>query len=1286
MSDSDSDCVSEMFTSQKGNGVFRLKGPNFDSNLTVRSNTSVVPSNLERTHQGNYSVMLTNFESMRPGFRGALSHRGAFSHRETSPTMSLRSLDLPPRNFQQSFCRSGFAQSSVIGGRDRTRAVSPTASMISIGSNVSVAASEYIVSALKSMQFNKHEMKNIKDAYNKYVKGRIRKKLTKRRYLKQCMKYARQLSSDDSDDAYTKKRRRQSVDSGELGSDSSCSSNDVTSVRTGVTKKSSYSKHKSFKRPTQPGNNSDDSKSVRSEMQEFRKTIQGSTMVKDSTNSLKHDSFRNIFSLGPRSNCNQSNATLTAEVNKPTTLKERFQSSFLLPSQRFSKSISVQPIAEEQPKNSVKNRKLVFRHNGTNNYKTSTRPMNLKNKNNENNNETDSDEENIFSEITDPEKSILKHPQIHNKRNLNSSDESETVYSQNKKTKLSPPRKESQKENQKEVVQNNTNQKNHDSDFVFAKPCGLPVRKSVNTKKTEVQLAYNVSADPKNKVPTATAQAASVNVATEHTEVDEQSETIQSDVSSRPSFMKRKLFTQTLDVTENKGQDTSPGISPQKVYDDVMKEKNKTRKLVTNQSCLTRNVNNEDNNLLDLIQKIVPLQNMSVTSNTTQKRDSNLNGDSNVNNNNNKVPEDKWDITAIISTCNNEDMSDTYTDEEIFTVHSKEKPGQIKKGRSPKALKKCLVVVEPIPNVKTSNPNGVKPNTRILQKEKSTPKKNETMPKSLVRQAHAFWNCDSESEGPNTPTIVQPFTRKLQAKEVPISQKLAENASEKSVMVKNIKSVLEMTESSNESSMSIECVGNTVEKVASNRSLRLKTIKALRDKKTTSAKPCKPKDLQESLSNLLGKGDNNKKSQQKLTSFFDSETASKKKPAEKKCSNNAAGDKQDRKPNKDKQDNSIVAPKSQRSAQPELNRSTRARARTVTSVKNMLTNKSVDKIGNKAELNVSKRGRPRKNLNSTTPVSKENEDAAANIDADKNKVKTDGKPKPTSNRVSDLNKSQRERLRKLSTPFKINQVKAPAKTDLKIKAPAKADLNVSKRGRPRKALNNGATPSKTSKVPVTNKNDQQTSSKQIDEFISPIAFRTRRSKENSILKSPVRNLPPKPARNAKKSLNTTVNTSRRKNISNESNKENTSKGVYRKSPRNRKNNSLLNCCESPIKKTAEAEQKNDVKFVQPAVPSRVLHEVPDSPEASMSSFRPVRQTRKGRAVEGAGGSHVGLPGAGGARWAAGVARATVGAAPRHCAADQTLGSAVDDDARSFRSASSRSLLARSGRIKFLHVF
>lgn len=212
--------------------------------------------------------------------------------------------------------------------------------------------------------------------------------------------------------------------------------------------------------------------------------------------------------------------------------------------------------------------------------------------------------------------------------------------------------------------------------------------------------------------------------------------------------------------------------------------------------------------------------------------------------------------------------------------------------------------------------------------------------------------------------------------------------------------------------------------------------------------------------------------------------------------------------------------------------------------------------------------------------------------------------------------------------------------------------------------------------------DQQTSSKQNDEFISPIAFRTRRSKENSILKSPVRNLPPKPARNAKKSLNTTANTSRRKNISNESNKENTSKGVYRKSPRNRKNNSLLNCCESPIKKTAVVEQKNDVKFVQPAVPSRVLHEVPDSPEASMSSFRPVRQTRKGRAVEGAGG----LPGAGGARWAAGVARATVGAAPRHCAADQTLGSAVDDDARSFRSASSRSLLARSGRIKFLHVF
>ncbi|XP_022113371.2 putative uncharacterized protein DDB_G0282133 [Pieris rapae] len=108
------------------------------------------------------------------------------------------------------------------------------------------------------------------------------------------------------------------------------------------------------------------------------------------------------------------------------------------------------------------------------------------------------------------------------------------------------------------------------------------------------------------------------------------------EVSLKSSFSKRKLFTQKVDFLNSKEISAAAGPSPQTKIDN--KERNKTRKLVTTQSCLNRNVSDEEDNVMDLIHKIVPAEEIYATSSKT-----------------NTVTDDKFDS----------DVSDTFTDETL---------------------------------------------------------------------------------------------------------------------------------------------------------------------------------------------------------------------------------------------------------------------------------------------------------------------------------------------------------------------------------------------------------------------------------------------------------------------------------------------------------------------------------------------------------------------------------------------------------------------------------------------
>uniref|UniRef100_A0A2A4JNP1 Uncharacterized protein n=1 Tax=Heliothis virescens TaxID=7102 RepID=A0A2A4JNP1_HELVI len=615
--------------------------------------------------------------------------------------MSIRSAcDERPRNFQQYYPGMS-SQRSVFNGRSG----SPM-SMRSIDSSASVSAAD-IAFAFKNVKFNKYDLKVIKDAYHKLMKQRVRKRIERRRNMRLFLKGSRQGSGDDS---------------GEQGSNSSVSSDDCRSVKT------SYKENMSS------------SRSARIDFKSFK----DSNMVKDCSENFRQNSFRNKFSVG--SNINPFNSTLASKQTNPIpTQKDRFRnrSGFLLPSQRFNQSVASSAImenTEKPPKVAGKNMNSVKNHYSQNN----------------NNGPSASEDEEIFSEMTVREKSTY-NVESHGKRSLDSEDD--TSLPERKRTRIiSPiknapntkkaPTKPSIAPCQKGIEMSNS--------FEFAKPM-LPVWKSrPKVQEKLIAKSHTTSLQPLNDFVEPVAQTQNNLQSTQPSKVQEkpsenvpqldQSETSQiSDISSRPSFIKRKLFTQKMDVAEKANLSNDGTNSPQASVYALQKEKNKARKLVTNQSCLNREVQDE-NNLLDLIHKIVPPDRINLTNQTTM----NQTKLTDVNSKSKQDHEDKWDVTSVISMCNDEDVSDTFTDEEIFkpdytkeaeknkNTNNKVKEKNKEKGVNSAAARDCKIVLEKIQYNNTLQKQVVNQNFNLTHNNVTKP--------NMTSSVKTFWDTDFESD------------------------------------------------------------------------------------------------------------------------------------------------------------------------------------------------------------------------------------------------------------------------------------------------------------------------------------------------------------------------------------------------------------------------------------------------------------------------------------------------------------------------------------------------------------
>lgn len=490
-------------------------------------------------------------------------------------------------------------------------------------SSASISAAD-IAFALNNVKYNKYDLKVIKEAYNKLMKQRVRKRIEKRRNIRLFLKNSRRRSGDDS---------------GDQGSNSAISSDDDRSVKT-------YKENMSS------------SRSARIDLTEFRRAIRDSNMLKDCSANFRQNTSNNMFSLGSGSvnNTETYNKTQISKHSNPrSTQKDRFKNGFLLPSQRFNRSIASSLIPE--------NSENLYK-NVDNNTMNTVKNHFAQNKNN--NCASGSEDEQIFSETTVRENNI----ETQHKRSLDSDDDSNLPAK--KKSKISSPVKNAQKNNRAPSKPKNINSSNHNienqNNFEFAKPA-VPIRKlkpKVQEKliaKSSLPLTEFLEPIP-NNIQEKIQDLQSTNLLDKcydsQTQAEQAETTQNSDISNQPSFIKRKLFTQKLDVAEKANLSSDGTNSPHSNVYSLQKEKNKARKLVTNQSCLNREVQ-DDNNLLDLIHKIVPLDRMNITNQSTMNQTkTDLNTKNKTNNN------DKWDVTSVISMCNDDDVSDTYTDEEIF--------------------------------------------------------------------------------------------------------------------------------------------------------------------------------------------------------------------------------------------------------------------------------------------------------------------------------------------------------------------------------------------------------------------------------------------------------------------------------------------------------------------------------------------------------------------------------------------------------------------------------------------
>ncbi|XP_063366451.1 uncharacterized protein DDB_G0287625-like [Cydia amplana] len=538
-----------------------------------------------------------NFEKQSSAASVASSQRSIYYRRDTSPTGSVGS-DLQPRNFHQPFYSRSLSQRSVCNDR----AVSPV-SMRSIDSTASRA--DTIKSCIDIMnQCTEDEWKKIKHIVNRKIE--YRRKAQKRRKMHMSVKNFQNRYEDD----------------GEQGSSSSISNDDCVSTQTGY----------SWRQFSQ-----------RNGVLQNENTLypQNNTMCPRNTFSQRYTSGQANISSMHKNTLNASICSTKSMQNMTMmSQRDRFRGGFQFPSQKLNRSA----LSEEQRQ--VKSKQLPKAD-------CANKKMNVQR---DQIDELSDENDNIFPDTTEKPKTVT------NKTGKRKAESLGDIPSPTTKK----PKTFSSNDKVKKQTQNIDN--NEKNEFEFVKP-QFPVKKSAPTKLREKMISKSSGipglfcSTQENEI--LQPQPVRAPSPEPHVESEQDNpELTTSDMSMRPSFIKRKLFTQTLDVTERKNNsfDSGSADSPQSnIYSALSREKHKTRKLVTSQSLLSRDVNQDDDNLLDLIHKIVPPNqvNSTITANTTKPRVSGTKND-----------DDNWDITSIISTCNNDTVSETYTDDEIF----KEKP------------------------------------------------------------------------------------------------------------------------------------------------------------------------------------------------------------------------------------------------------------------------------------------------------------------------------------------------------------------------------------------------------------------------------------------------------------------------------------------------------------------------------------------------------------------------------------------------------------------------------------
>ncbi|KPJ05791.1 hypothetical protein RR46_02313 [Papilio xuthus] len=593
----------------------------------------------------------------RPKYGHMNNGQRSYFRRETSP-MSAYNVS----HFSRPYYRS-FSTRSHIGSHQSVynRGNRSPASVRSLDSTATVTASDIVV-ALKNEHFSKYDQKLLKAACYKFLKNKSRKRL-------EYMRNRRILIN--------KIRRRCSTeDLGEMASESSSSSENSVSPKIFKPKETNGKIIKNNVNQPCMANNSVNILDINQKQNE---NVEETIVAPIASNSCTYNSKENSF-----------------------LLKDRFKKGFLLPSQRFSNSNNGHSTEINLSCNSNKNQVPDL-------IRQCSREQN----------ENNSDEE-IFSVPTN-DKGPEKSQTTTRKRTIDCNEKEDNPKAPKQMKRDTPKKAESLN-----CVNN---------DFNFARP-QMPITKFGKHKKKKAQPEILISKSsqplsvinetvinnlsPIRKEPIEESTKQNINNTDIRSSINNESANTTNDVSKRPSFIKRKLFTQKLDIIEAKIDTPQSSPSVDKYVGN--KEKTKPRKLASSQSCMSRDVAEDNNNLLNLLHKIVPAEQMSLINSTTNKPDSG----------NRKSDGDcaKWDIDSVLSTCNADDGSETYTDEEILANGKNDN----RKSNDIAQQNGTSEEIEEIPQKNKANEKTVK--SGIKDGNKNSTKTNQK----------TFWDTDIESD------------------------------------------------------------------------------------------------------------------------------------------------------------------------------------------------------------------------------------------------------------------------------------------------------------------------------------------------------------------------------------------------------------------------------------------------------------------------------------------------------------------------------------------------------------